>query len=601
MIELFYIKIKLNFLILNFTIIRFQNTFNFWSTILRFASLLIFLLFILSPLQAEALSIENISAHIQKGLQTRIQGQNKPIIQDIYAQTGDKPLWIGSKNRTKTSHLIQALNDPLFNYKNKSFDQTSIKHLFYQLDNGEISQAKQASSYAKLDLVLTSSFVRLVRFIVQGDVDWNLVQEKLNSLEQSDDIVARWEMSPKPFPDQDELISAIENNSIYEYLTSLIPMEKRYRKLIKLLKDYRVMDKFPKIPYSNEILKIGDSSSRVKEIKKRLQITGDYPKNAPIDSKFDETLRRAVKTYQKRYLIKVSGKVDRTTTYYLNQPVKTNIQAIITNLDKTKLYPKQFEDEYIEVNIPDFNLRYYKEGEQIMKKGIVVGRIDRPTPLFSNAIRYMVLNPTWTITDNLVKRDLIPVFRENPMYLKENNIHAFRGKKEVEVTPEMLNPYEKSEERVPYRFVQFPGDNNALGRVKFMFPNKYDVYLHDTDNKSLLSRRYKIYSSGCMRLEKPFDLVSLLLEHVRKSYSQSEINEILESNEPTTIGFKQTVPIHMVYFTVYEEDGLAYFKNDIYLYDKIIEESVVGNKKATFTVPKKRMISVKKNAKPLSN
>ena len=568
---------------------------------MRFASLLIFLLFILSPLQAEALSIENISAHIQKGLQTRIQGQNKPIIQDIYAQTGDKPLWIGSKNRTKTSHLIQALNDPLFNYKNKSFDQTSIKHLFYQLDNGEISQAKQASAYAKLDLVLTSSLVRLVRFIVQGDVDWNLVQEKLNNLEQSDDIVARWEMSPKPFPDQDELISAIEDNSIYEYLTSLIPMEKRYRKLIKLLKDYRVMDKFPKIPYSHEILKIGDSSSRVKEIKKRLQITGDYPKNAPIDSKFDETLRRAVKTYQKRYLIKVSGKVDRTTTYYLNQPVKTNIQAIITNLDKTKLYPKQFEDEYIEVNIPDFNLRYYKEGEQIMKKGIVVGRIDRPTPLFSNAIRYMVLNPTWTITDNLVKRDLIPVFRENPMYLKENNIHAFRGKKEVEVTPEMLNPYEKSEERVPYRFVQFPGDNNALGRVKFMFPNKYDVYLHDTDNKSLLSRRYKIYSSGCMRLEKPFDLVSLLLEHVRKSYSQSEINEILESNEPTTIGFKQTVPIHMVYFTVYEEDGLAYFKNDIYLYDKIIEESVVGNKKATFTVPKKRMISVKKNAKPLSN
>jgi murein L,D-transpeptidase YcbB/YkuD len=134
-----------------------------------------------------------------------------------------------------------------------------------------------------------------------------------------------------------------------------------------------------------------------------------------------------------------------------------------------------------------------------------------------------------------------------------------------------------------------------------MFPNKYDVYLHDTDNKSLLSRRYKIYSSGCMRLEQPFDLVSLLLEHVRKSYSQSQIDEILESNKTTTIGLKQTVPIHMIYFTVYEEDGLAYFKNDIYLYDKIIEESVVGNKKATFTVPEKRMISVKKNAQPLSN
>ena len=552
-------------------------------------------------LHAEALSMDNISKHIQKGLQTRLKGQNKPIIQYIYQQTDNKPLWIGNKNSKKTSQLIQALNDPLFNYKDKSFDQTSIKLLFFQLDNGEISHSRQAAAYAKLDLVLTSSMVRLVRFIVQGDVDWNMVQEKLNSLEQSDDIVARWEMSPKPFPDQDDLVAAIEDGEIYEYLNSLIPMEKRYKKLVKLLKNYRVMDKFPKIKYSKESLKMGDSSSRIKEIKKRLQITGDYPKKAPINSKFDQTLKNAVITYQKRYLLKVTGEVDRTTTYYLNQPAKNNIQAIITNLDKTKLYPKTFEDEHVEVNIPDFNLRYYKDQKRIMKKGIVVGRIDRPTPLFSDSIGYMVLNPTWTITDNLVKRDLIPVLKENPNYMEENNIHAFKGKKEVEVTAEMLAPYEKSEERVPYRFVQYPGDTNALGRVKFMFPNKYAVYLHDTDNKSLLNRRYKIYSSGCIRLDKPFELVDTLLEHTRKNYSQSKIDEILESNKPTTIGLKQRVPIHIVYFTVFEEDGLAYFKNDIYLYDKIIEESVEGNKKDTFTVPEKRMISVKKNAQPLSN
>ncbi|MBT8348620.1 MAG: L,D-transpeptidase family protein, partial [Sulfurovum sp.] len=435
----------------------------------------------------------------------------------------------------------------------------------------------------------------------QGDVDWNLVQEKLNTLEQSDDITARWEMTPKAFPDQDGLISAIKNDEIYEYLTSLIPMEKRYRKLVDLLKNYRVMDKFPKIKYSKNPLKLGDRSSSVEEIKKHLQISGDYPKKAPINSKFDQTLKNAVITYQKRYLLKVTGMVDKITTYYLNQPVKNNIQAIITNLDKTKLYPKAFEEEHIEINIPDFNLRYYKDHQKTMKKGIVVGRIDRPTPLFSDAIGYMVLNPTWTITDNLVKRDLIPVLRENPNYLEENNIHAFKGNKEIEITQEMLDPYEKSEERVPYRFVQFPGETNALGRVKFMFPNKYAVYLHDTDNKSLLSRRYKIYSSGCIRLEKPFELVDTLLEHTRTNYSQSKIDEILESNKPTTIGLKQRIPVHIIYFTVYEEDGLAYFKNDIYLYDKIIEESVVGNKKPTFTVPKKRMISVKKNAQPLSN
>ena len=568
---------------------------------MRIFTLILILFLTHTSLQAEALSIENITAHIQRGLQTRISGQNKDIIQNIYAQTDNEPLWIGNNHKNRTSHLIQALNDPLFNYKNKSFDQSSIKRLFYQLDNGEIGQEKQSAAYARLDLVLTSSMVRLVRFIVQGDVDWTLVQEKLNTLEQSDDINAIWEMAPKAFPDQEELIAAIKNDNIYDYLTSLLPMEKRYKKLVKLLKDYRVMDKFPKIKYSDTPLKIGDSSSRVKEIKKRLQISGDYPKNAPIDTKFDETLKRAVITYQRRYLLKINGMVDKTMTYYLNLPVKNSIQAIITNLDKTKLYPKQFEEEYVEVNIPDFNLRYYRDHKKIMKKGLVVGRIDRPTPVFSNIIRYMVLNPTWTIPDNLIKRDLIHVLRENPMYLEENNMHVFRGKDEIQITQEMLDPYEKSDKRVPYRFVQFPGDNNALGRVKFMFPNKYDVYLHDTDNKSLLSRRYKIYSSGCMRIEKPFDLVNILLEHADNRYSKSKIDEILESNETTTISISKPIPVHMIYFTVYEEDGLAYFKNDIYLYDKIIEESVEGNKKPTFTIPEKRMISIKKNAQPQSN
>ena len=564
--------------------------------------LVLFTSFFHSTLFAQALTIENISADIVQGLNTRIKGKNKTIIQNIYTQTGNQPLWIGKNNERKTAALIQALNDPLFNYKNKSFDQSSISRLFYMLDNGEVSTAKKATIYARLDLILTSSMVRLVRFIVQSDVDWNLVKEKMFALEESNDIKAKWEMTPKSFPNQNALISAIANDEIYPYLTSLLPMEKRYRKLIELLKNYRVMSKFPKIPYSNKVLKLGDSASRIKEIKKRLQISGDYPKDKKINSTFDKLLEHAIITYQKRYLLKVTGQIDKTTTYYLNQPASSNIQAIITNLDKTKLYPKSFENEYVEVNIPDFNLRYYVNGEMVQKMGLVVGRLDRPTPLFSDKIEYIVLNPTWTIPDNLIKRDLIHVLRENPKYLEENNIHVFRGKKEIQITQEMLDPYEKNTKHVPYRFVQFPGETNALGRVKFMFPNKYAVYLHDTDNKSLLSRRYKVYSSGCMRVEKPFDLLNTLLRHARGNYSDEKIAQILESNKPTTIRLKESIPVHILYFTVYEEDGLAYFKNDIYLYDTIIEESVEGNKKSTFTIPKKRMISVKKQGtKPLAN
>ena len=566
---------------------------------MRLLTLILFLSIFQTNLYAQALSMENISQNLQRGLQTSIKGQNKSIIQNIYRQTGNQPLWIGNKNAKKASHLIQALNDPLFNYKDKSFDRTSISRLYYLLDNTEPNIQKQAAIYARLDLVLTSSMVRLVRFIVQGDVDWDLVQKKFAALKESDDIRADWEMKVKSFPNQKELISAIVNDDIYNYLSYLLPMEKRYKKLVKMLKDYRLMDKFPELEYSNSTLKLGDSNSRIKQIKKRLQISGDFPKNASLTKKFDETLRRAVISYQKRYLLKVTGEVDKITTYYLNQPTSLNIKAIITNLDKTKLYPKHFEKEHIEVNIPDFTLRYYQDGGKILQKGLVVGRIDRPTPVFSDTITYIVLNPTWTVTDNLIKRDLIPVLRENPEYLKENNIRVFRGKKEIEVTQEMLDPYEKSDKRVPYRFVQFPGENNALGRVKFMFPNKYAVYIHDTDNKSLLERRYKIYSSGCMRVEQPFELVDILLKHSKKRY---KIDDILETNKPKTINLRKRIPVHMLYFTVYEENGLAYFKNDIYLYDMIIEQSTEDNKKETFTMPEKRMISVKKNAQsPLSN
>lgn len=563
---------------------------------MRIITIILFLLFLQNPAGAQTLSIENISADIQSSLQTYLKGENRPIILNLYEKREYKPLWIGNKNRVKRNQLIQALKDPLFNYKDKPFDQPSIAKLFYMLDNDVIADSKKEEVFARLDLMLTNSFVRLVRFIVQSDVDWELVQKKLTALKESDDIKAEWEISIKPFPDEESLSEAIESGNIRAYLLSLLPMEKRYRKLVQLLHNYRVMDKFPKIPYMKNPLKMGEDKESISNIKKRLQISGDYPKNAPIDTKFDSALYDAAISYQKRYNLKVDGKIDRVMTYYLNQPVKTNIQSIITNLDKTKLYPKMFEEEHIEVNVPDFNLRYYKNDLMHLKMGAVVGRIDRPTPLFADKIEYMVVNPTWTITDNLVKRDLIPVLKENPNYLIENNITTYRGNKEVNVTYEMLAEYEKSDERVPYRFIQQPGDNNALGRVKFIFPNKYAVYLHDTDNKSLLSRRYKIYSSGCIRVQKPFELMNRLLEYTHGKYDREKIEKIFESNEPTTIRLSKHIPVYITYFTVYEEEGKAYFKNDIYLYDKIIEESIRGKSKPTFTVPEKRMVSVKKNA-----
>lgn len=558
------------------------------------------LFFIFTCLDAAAISTEAIGNTIQNTIDTKLSGRNKAIVKTLYEKSEYKPLWVGPANANRQTQLIKALNNPLFNYKNKPMGRKSIKQLFYQLDNNQISHTKMTDVYARLDILLSNSYVSLVRFIVQGDVDWALLRRKMTALKASDDIEAKWEITPKGFPPQDRLYSAVSSGDITPYLTSLIPMEQRYRKLIEMLRDYRKMAKFPKIAYTNKVYKPGDRDKSIIEIKKRLQISGDLPRNAPLTANFDGQLQQAVLTYQKRYNLKVDGKIDKVMTYYLNLPAKKNIQQIIANLDKCKLYPKQFENEYAEVNIPDFNFRYYRNGQRIFKTGIVVGRIDRPTPIFSDQITYMVLNPTWTIPDNLIKRDLIHVVRENPFYLQENNIRVFSGKEEVQVSSAELDPYEHSSKRVPYRFVQYPGDTNALGRVKFMFPNKYAVYLHDTDNKSLLERRYKIYSSGCMRMDKPFDFMNILLTHVKGNYSETRIQEILDTMKPTTLKLTKPIPVHILYFTVYKEDGLAYFKNDIYLYDQMIWESAAGHKKATFKIPPKRFIDVNKNAQKKS-
>lgn len=564
---------------------------------------IIFLTLLLSSLSgfAEVLTIDTMRTHIVDSLQYHLKGKNQNIVRQMYADSQQMPLWLLSEGDKKASTLIAALKNPLFNYKNKGFDQKTIKTLFYQLDNDQIGGRQKAALLARLDVTLTNAFVRLVHFIVQGDVDWTLVQKKFAALKQSDDIRANWEMSPKAMPSASSLSRAILSNTIYSYLNSLLPMQKRYRPLVQLLQKYQHISKFPKVIYTGKILSLGSSSSSIKQIKKRLQLTNDYPKTAPINSSFDKALQHAVLRFQKRYLLKVNGKINSTMIYYLNKPLNEHIQSIVVNLDKTKLYPAHFENEYIEVNIPDFMMRYYRNGQQIIKTGLIVGRIDRPTPLFDSAVRYMVLNPTWTIPDNLIKRDLIHVLRENPSYLEENNIHVFKGNKEIHITQEMLDPYEESKKRVPYRFVQFPGETNALGRVKFMFPNKYAVYLHDTDNKSLFSRRYKIYSSGCMRVEKPFKLMHTLLQY-SSGYSPSQLESIFRSNKPKTITLSRPIPVHILYFTTYVEHGMEYFKHDIYLYDTIIAESAEGFKKATFSIPTNRMIRIKKKEdKPLSN
>ncbi|HFS85141.1 MAG TPA: murein L,D-transpeptidase, partial [Epsilonproteobacteria bacterium] len=378
--------------------------------------LLLPLLFASTLLNADTISKNKIISHIKTTVTSQTGNSYQPTLLALYQKSNFKPFWIDKQHRYQREKLIKALDNPLFNYKKKPFDLPKIKEFYYLLDNNMVDSSQKASLYAALDVMLTNSFVRLADFVVRGDVDWALVQKKLANFEDDGQKVkAVWEMQTKPIPKTEALYSAIQSSSVSTYLHSQLPMKKRYRALVKMLEKYRSLENFPAIPYTKEDPSYGDTRRKsVELIKKRLQITGELSKEVELDSDYDSTLQKAVEKFQESHNLQKENKISKVMLYYLNQPLQHYINQIITNLDKTKLYPSSFEGEHIEINLPDFGLRYYNGNHKPFKSPLVVGRLDRPTPLFSDKLEYMTLNPTWTVPNNLVKKDLIPALRDNP-------------------------------------------------------------------------------------------------------------------------------------------------------------------------------------------
>jgi murein L,D-transpeptidase YcbB/YkuD len=517
------------------------------------------------------------STQLDNQLFLNIQNESEQI-KSIYGMNANHPLWIGHAKNLNT--LTEALQNPYYNYKEKRFEQDTIEQYTYLLnDNMDLNQ--NSNDLAKLDIALTKSYIELSNFIVKSDIDWDKVLEKLAELKESKDIKANWEMVKKELPSTEELFNALTNQQIDKFLKSITPLAKRHTQLINSLNIYKQKEmlNITKIPYTKNFngLKYGDRDKKIVEIKKRLVISGDYQKENSYSDEFDNKLKYALYNYKRRFNLEQNGIIDKITIYYMNKPITLLVKSIITNLDKLKVFPNKFPSEYILVNIPDFSMDYYKNNHSILHMNAVIGRAERPTPIFSSTMTYLELNPNWNIPENLVRRDLIPTLMEQPDYMKKHNIHVFKGwgkDKEIKnFDNKKLFPYQdKSKGHIPYRFVQFPGDDNALGRIKFMFPNKYSVYLHDTDNKSLFKRRYRVYSSGCMRISKPFELLEVLKPHLRKKELKL-IDKYRNSLKNKIFKFTKKLSVQTAYFTVFQRDGQTFFRKDIYQYDKFIEES----------------------------
>jgi murein L,D-transpeptidase YcbB/YkuD len=212
---------------------------------------------------------------------------------------------------------------------------------------------------------------------------------------------------------------------------------------------------------------------------------------------------------------------------------------------------------------------------------VVVGRPYRRTPVFSDEISYLELNPTWTVPPTILREDILPKLRADPGYLAANNMTLYYGwnSEAKPIDPASVDWSQVAPRNIPYRIVQAPGPQNALGRIKFMFPNKYQVYLHDTPSRELFARTTRAFSSGCIRVEKPVELANFLLSP-GSGWDAGRIQEAVESAQTARVSLERPVPVHLTYATVWiGEGGSIHFRDDVYGRDLALADALFGSRK----------------------
>lgn len=368
---------------------------------------------------------------------------------------------------------------------------------------------------------------------------------------------------------------ALDSNQIEQTLNGLLPPQPGYARLKQVLAGYKEIAAkggWPVVPNGPKMQK-DDRGERVALLRARLVASGELNTKSTTDTTlFDAELDSAVRGFQRRYGLDADGAVGPATLEALNVSAQKRVEQIRVNMERWRWLPQNLGERYILVNIANFELDVIEQTKPIMTMRVVVGKYFRRTPVFSDRMTYLVLSPYWHVPPHIAKEDKLPLIRKNPDYLSQENIKVFQSwdAKTKEVDPKSIDWLQITARSFNYRLRQEPGPKNALGRVKFMFPNKFDVYLHDTPSRELFSKTVRTFSSGCIRIEKPIELAEYLLQK-DPQWNRERILTVIDKRIERTVLLPESIPIHLLYWTVWAEaDGTVQFRNDIYGRDKLL-------------------------------
>ncbi len=328
---------------------------------------------------------------------------------------------------------------------------------------------------------------------------------------------------------------------------------------------------------AGETLRPGDRSSRIEQVRARLVAEGDLADSAEGGNGkgaavFDDELKESVVRFQRRHGLSPDGVIGRQTLAWLNRSPQERLRCILVNLERWRWLPRDLGRRYLIVNPPAFQLEAFQEGRKVMEMPVIVGESYTQTPVFSKDITYLVVNPYWNVPRAVLVNKLLPKIKRNPGYLAAHHFELIGGGRESAtlIDPNLIDWSTIHAGNFPGRLRQLPGPWNSLGRIKFIFPNEFSVYLHDTPEVHLFQRTARAFSSGCIRVAKPIELALFVLEP-DPSWSRERLESIIEKGEPTTIGVKDPVTVHLQYWTFWVgPEGEAQYRKDIYDWDNVL-------------------------------
>ena len=329
------------------------------------------------------------------------------------------------------------------------------------------------------------------------------------------------------------------------------------------------------------VLELGKQGNRVDALRARLGMLGDAASTTEPGAVFDEVLLESVKRFQHRHGLAVDGRVGPKTLSALNVPLRARVDQMLLNMERRRWMPDTFEPRYVFVNLADFELKVVDtiEGRErtVHTTEVVVGKPYHQTPEFSHRIRYLVINPFWNVPVSIARGELLRQFKKDPGVIDEKGYELLDGwtRDANPVDPSAIDWASITRRSFKYKVRQAPGPLNALGRVKFIFPNRHNIYLHDTPARSLFDRTQRAFSHGCIRVKAPDVLASTLLQW-QDGWPLERVRSVIESGERTVVSFTQPVPVHLAYVTAWvNKDGTVHFRDDIYKRDESLAQALL--------------------------